>query len=122
MSLVIALTFRQFLAGPAPMRGDPFLGPVQGSRGSFFFQVLLLRELLLPGPAPEGGGPVQGPAPMGVCHGRPDLASIGGGPVLRPIICAERPQVLMSTFFFLFSVAYGRQFTRNDDQTNFFVV
>ncbi len=130
------------LAESAPNRGDPFLGPVQGS-------------------APVGGGPVPGPAPMG--RG-PVLGSapMGGGPIPGSAPMERGPaQVLLpweeipfrscshgkrsrSRFsshgrrsrsmshylrrkttgthvnhFFIISAVSGSQFSNNDYQTNF---
>jgi hypothetical protein len=36
--------------------------------------------------------------------------------------CAEKPQVLMSTIFFIFLAVSGYQFTNNDYQNEFFMV
>jgi hypothetical protein len=46
-----------------------------------------------------GGGSIVRKIPDTALH-----SYIGGGPVLRPIICAERPQVLLSTFFSFFGL------------------
>jgi hypothetical protein len=80
----------------APNRGDPFLGPVQGSAPVGGGPVL--------GSVPVGGGPVPGPAPMG--RG-PVLGSapMAGGPVTGPIICDEKTTGNhVNHFFHFFSV------------------
>jgi hypothetical protein len=105
---------------PAPIRGDPVLGPVQGF-------------------APVGGSPSRSCSrgrrsrSRSCSHGSrsgPGLASMGVGqvqvllpkeevPFPGPIICAERPQVLLSTFFSFFRLRMAVIYERNDAQTNF---